>query len=122
MSSGNHGGAYHIDILNRWQRPGDITNVPRLDVAQVAAFGAASTRWLIDASFLNIRSVNLFYNLPQSLAQRMAMQNVRLYVSAENLAFFSKRKGMEPQQSFGGVTGNFYSPARTVTFGINLSF
>lgn len=121
MSSGTYGGSYHVDILNRWQQPGDKTDVPRLDVAQTTPFGAASTRWLIDASYLNLRAINLYYDLPRGLAQRISVQSVRAYVSAENLAIFSKRKGMDVNQAFSGVTGNYYSPARTITFGLNLS-
>ncbi len=121
MSSGNYGGSYHVDILNRWQKPGDITNVPRLDITQATAFGAASTRWLIDASYLNLRAVNLYYDLPKSITQRIKMQRAKAYISAENLGALSKRKGMDVNQTFTGVPGNFYAPARIFTFGLDLS-
>jgi hypothetical protein len=59
MSSGTYGGALSTDILKRWQQPGDITNVPRLDAGRTTDFNATSSRWLVDASYINIRSVNL---------------------------------------------------------------
>ena len=63
MSSGTYGGALSSEILGRWQKPGDITNTPRMDAGRTADFNGASSRWLIDASYLNIRSINLSYDL-----------------------------------------------------------
>jgi hypothetical protein len=49
------------------------------------------------------------------------MQNLKVYLSGENLYMFTKRKGMNPIQNFTGVTSNVYVPSRTVTAGITLS-
>lgn len=121
MSSGTYGSAVHIDILNRWQKPGDITNVPRMDNGRTSDFNATSSRWLIDASYLNIRSVNLAYQLPQSLISRARIANAQVFMSAENVYFFSKRKGMNNQNAFSGITGGGYPPARIYTGGITFS-
>ena len=122
MSSGTYGGALHPDILNRWQKTGDITNVPRLDVGRTTDFNAQSSRWLIDASYINIRTITLSYSAPKSLISRLKVNTSQLFVSAENLAFFSKRKGINNQQAFSGVTSNAYPPARVLTAGISLNF
>jgi len=121
MSSGNYGGAAHTDLLKRWKAPGDITTVPRMDAGQTAAFNAVSSRWLVDASNLYLRNVTLSVTLPQGLIQRARIQNARFYVSGENLALFSKRKGLNVEQNFAGVTSNVYNPARIITVGLNLS-
>ncbi|MEJ7820799.1 MAG: SusC/RagA family TonB-linked outer membrane protein [Chitinophagaceae bacterium] len=121
MSSGTYGGALHIDILNRWQNPGDITNTPRMDNGRTVDFNAASSRWLIDASYINIRSLNLSYVLPESIISRLRIANGQFFVSAENVAFFSKRKGLNNQQAFSGVTSNAYPPARVLSAGLNLN-
>ena len=123
MSAGNYGGALHPDILKRWQKPGDITNVPRMDAGGQRAtdFNATSSRWLTDASFINIRTVSLSYDLPQSLISKFRVTNAQFFLSAENVAFFSKRKGMNNQQAFSGVTSNAYPPARIVTIGLTLN-
>ncbi len=123
MSAGNYGGALHPDILKRWQKPGDITNVPRLDAGAQRAtdFNATSSRWLTDASFFNIRTVSLSYDLPQSLTSRFRISNAQFFLSAENVAFFSKRKGINNQQAFSGLTSNAYPPARIVTIGLTLN-
>jgi TonB-linked SusC/RagA family outer membrane protein len=117
----SYGAAYHTDILNRWQKPGDITNVPRLDAGRSAQFNGASSRWLIDASYFNIRTVNLSYNLPKSLTNRMKVNNGQFFVSIENALFSSKRIGLNNQQAFSGVTSNAYPPARVFTVGVSLN-
>jgi len=124
MSAGTYGAALHKDILKRWQKPGDITNVPRMDAGaqRLTDHNGASSRWLTDASFLNIRSISLTYSLPQSLVSRFKITNAQLFVSAENVLFSSKRVGMNNQQAFSGVTSNAYPPARVVSGGVTLNF
>lgn len=121
MSAGTYGGALSTEILDRWQKPGDITNVPRMDAGRLVDFNGASSRWLIDASYFNIRAINLSYNLPQKWASRINVSNAQFFVSAENLSFNSKRKGLNNQQAFSGVTSNAYPPARILTTGLTLN-
>jgi hypothetical protein len=121
MHAGDYGRASHVDILNRWQKPGDVTNVPRLDNSQLTPFGSASDRFLTDASFFSIRSVTVSYNLPVSLAQRAGMKGARVWLSGDNLLLITSRKGLDPQRSFAGTTDNVYSPSRILTVGINVS-
>ena len=122
MSSGTYGGALSTDILQRWQKVGDVTNIPRMDQGRTTDFNAASSRWLVDASFVNIRSISLAYDLPGSFISPLNMNTARFFISGENLGFFSKRKGLNNQQNFSGVTSNAYSPARVITAGVTLQF
>jgi hypothetical protein len=121
MHAGNFGTSLHVDALERWQAQGDITNVPRLDAGRTAAFAAASDRWLTDATFFNIQNAILSYTLPKSLIAKAKFQQVRVYVGGENLYLFTKRKGMNPSQTFTGLNTNVYTPSRTITAGLNLS-
>lgn len=123
MSSGTYGGALHTDILKRWQNPGDITQVPRMDAGaqRLLDHNGQSSRWLTDASFINIRSMSLAYNLPASLISRFKITDAQFFVSAENVAFFSERKGMNNQQAFSGVTSNAYPPPRIITLGLSFN-
>jgi TonB-linked SusC/RagA family outer membrane protein len=121
MGAGGYGSAKHIDILNRWQQPGDITNVPRMDIGRTADFDGASDRWLIDASYLNIRSVTLSYALPKIIANKLFLQNAQIYVSGENFFIKSRRNGMNVQQNFDGTTGNVFSSAKSIVTGISFS-
>ncbi|HEY4650792.1 MAG TPA: TonB-dependent receptor [Pontibacter sp.] len=123
MGAYNEGGAWHKDILNRWQKPGDVTNVPRLQAGTQSTnlSSGTSDRWLTDASFLNLRSVTLAYNLPSNLSSKIFAKRANVYVTGENLALFSERKGMNVNQSFAGTTGNVYTPAKILTFGLNVT-
>jgi len=124
MDAGDYGRALHTDILNRWQQPGDVTDVPRMDANATTRgqFGAASDRWLIDASYLNLRSVNFSYTFNGDLMKKIDFSSARVYISGENLMLFSKRKGSNMQQAFTGVTSNDYIPSRVITLGVNFTF
>lgn len=121
MSSTNYGSAMHIDILKRWQKSGDITDVPRMDAGRTTDFNANSSRWLIDASYFNIRAINLTYSFSKPILSKIKLNGGQLFISAENVAFISKRKGMNNQNAFSGVTGVGYPPARIITAGVNLN-
>ncbi len=121
MSSGGYGSAKSIDILNRWRNPGDITNVPRLDAARTADFDAASDRWLIDASYMNVRTVTLSYEIPGTITRKLALGSAQIYVSGENLLILSKRKGANIQQNFAGTTSNVFSAAKSLVVGVSLT-
>lgn len=122
MSSGGYGASKSTDILNRWQKPGDVTDVPRLDAGFSSEWGATSDRWLTDASFLNLRQVNLSYNLPTDLANKLKMSSVKFFANAENLFSLNARKGFNLQQAFSGNTSNAYTPSRVLSMGVNLKF
>jgi TonB-linked SusC/RagA family outer membrane protein len=118
----SYGSSIHKDALRAWKQPGDITDVPRLDINRTGTFNSSSTRFLIDASYLNIRNVTLSYQLPKSLVGRIGVDQAKVYVGGENLYIFSKRKGMNPAESFNGTNGAVYVPNRLINAGINFTF
>ncbi|MEP0713968.1 MAG: TonB-dependent receptor [Algoriphagus sp.] len=122
MSADPDGGALHTDILNRWQQPGDITDVPRMDVINSNNTNVGSDRWLTDGSWLNFRSVNLSYTLNRDILQRLKLRGATVYLAGENLGWLSSRKGMFVSESFQGTASNTFTPARTFTLGINVNF
>lgn len=122
MSPGTNGTTYHTDILNRWQNPGDITNVPRLDNLRTAQYGAGSTRFITSGTYLGLNNVSLGYRLPTTILNKMRATNIRVYISGENVAMFSKRKGMNVNGNFAGTTGDTYDAARVLSAGINFNF
>ncbi|HTE25143.1 SusC/RagA family TonB-linked outer membrane protein [Flavitalea sp.] len=122
MHSGTYGSGLHTDMLGRWTKPGDITNVPRLDNSKITIYGAQSDRWLTSASYVSINNVNLGYNFPAKWLSNIKATGARIYLSAENVYFFSKRKGMNVNGNFSGTTGDTYNAARVLTAGINFNF
>lgn len=122
MSTGSYGAALSVDILDRWQQPGDITNIPRMDVTKTTDFNATSDRWLVDASYFNLKQINLGYDLPKDVLNNIGVSTAKFYLSAENIFSLNARKGLNIQQEFSGTTSNVYTPSRIVTLGLNVKF
>jgi TonB-linked SusC/RagA family outer membrane protein len=123
------GSTMHVDLLNRWQKPGDITDVPRFVLATGAAAtslaASTSTRWLVSSNMLELSNINLSYDIPKSIVTKMNVQALRLYFAAENVFVISARQGMYPRKNiFSGYASNpdVYLPSRVFTLGLNLSF
>ena len=120
-SSSSKGSAFHADLLNAWT-PEHHTNIPRLQFGDNYT-AASSDRFLTDASYLNLQSVNFGYTLPSTLSRRAGIEKIRLYFSGENLWLWSKRQGLDPRQSItGAVTSAYYAPMRTISGGVTLTF
>ena len=117
-----------VDQMNRWQKKGDITNVPQ--ARYVGGNGTAeSSRYLESGSYTRLKTITLGYNLPKSITDKLKMSKLRLYATANNLLTFTKYTGWDPEVNtdyLGGVAaGNdFYSAPqpKTITFGLNLGF
>ncbi|QIL39512.1 SusC/RagA family TonB-linked outer membrane protein [Pedobacter sp. HDW13] len=121
LMSTTYGSALHTDVLNSWMTPGQVTDIPRLDIGRSTQFNGTSSRWLIDASYIAFRNVNLSYTLPQRWIKGATLSSVRVFAAGENLGLISKRKGMDPTESFTGVNTTNYVPSRMISFGINVS-
>lgn len=118
------------DQLNRWQQPGDITDVP-----QARFFGGngtqTSTRYLQDADFIRLRNISFGYTIPSSVTEKIKVERLRVYFTAVNLLTFTDYDGWDPEASYDINANNalragidFYSapPAKTLTLGINVDF
>lgn len=121
-SSADAGSTFHKDVLKAWTPENIGSNIPRWQYGdEYAAYG--SDRFLTNASYLNFQSFTVGYSLPKSLTQKAKIANVRIYASGENLALWSKRKGFDPRQDYGSVYSiNTYSPVRTISGGLQLTF
>ena len=110
---------WNVNALRRWQKPGDITDVPRIEIGQSYA---ANDRYLIDASYFTIKNITLGYTLPRNIISKAGLSNVRVFTSVDNLALWTHLKGMDPQYSFSGSTDYVYSPNKTWSFGLEVKF
>ncbi|HEY0040850.1 MAG TPA: SusC/RagA family TonB-linked outer membrane protein, partial [Flavisolibacter sp.] len=118
----SYGSSLHADVLKSWQRPGDVTDIPRLDITSTNRINAQSNRFLIDASYLNFRSVTISYAFNRNILNKLGLTQLRVYISGENLAVLSKRTGLNPAESFNGTNSAIYTPNRVLSAGLNLSF
>jgi len=85
--------------LNRWQKPGDITNTPRLTSVGNNYNIEQNSRYLEDASFIRLKSVTLNYTLPSSLVSKAGLSKVSVYVSGTNLWLATKYTSADPESS-----------------------
>lgn len=109
---------------NRWQKPGDITDVPRL-TTDGGYENSASSRFLMDGDYLKIRSLSLGYTLPQSLLGKSFVRNCRVFANAENVYTFcaSNYRGFDPSGiGANGVQWWNYPLPMSVMFGVTLGF
>ena len=79
---------------------------------------------LIKASYFSIRNITLGYSLPKNLLKKFYLEKLRIFVSADNLALWSKRQGFDPRIAAAGSDQDYggYSPMRVISGGINLTF
>jgi TonB-linked SusC/RagA family outer membrane protein len=117
------GVAWHKDIKDRWQKKGDKTDVARLIYKSKQTGVGNQDRYMVDASYLNFNNVSLSYELPKSLIEQFGLNRVSFSVSAENIAQFSHRKGLNATANMtGGTTRDYYSLLRTISFGTVINF
>jgi len=122
QSSLTLGGRVHKDILKSWTPDNKSDFFPRLQYNDQSVAGS-SDKWLTDASWLNFQNITFGYTVPRTFLKKMDISSLRVYVTCDNIAFFSKRKGFDPSQSLSGSQSlTRYSPMRVVTAGINLKF
>lgn len=120
--SGSTGYNYHKDLYNSWTVDNPNTDIPRFQLNDQNST-SASTRFLTDASYLNIQNINVGYTLPSKWTRKLAINSLRLYMSAENVFYWSKRKGFDPRQSYSAATNaTNYSPMRTISGGVTFQF
>ncbi|RZK47500.1 MAG: TonB-dependent receptor [Pedobacter sp.] len=128
--------------LERWQKPGDVTNIPRLTTYSgnpTENGGAAnnyggsvaslSSRYLEDGSFVRLRNLSLGYQVPSSIVNRIGISALRAYVQAGNLLTITNYSGMDPEissqsgnQNTGGYDWATVPQPRTILFGLSVTF
>lgn len=104
-------GKYGLD-LNRWQKPGDKTNVPKLVYSSSNFSSSTSTRWLYKGDYIRLRNVTLGYTLPASVVKSMHLTSLRIYARATNLwtKTYDKNLTIDPEQ---GGSSSFAGQSQT---------
>ena len=114
------GNTWNTNVLRRWQNPGDVTDIPRVELASSTT---RTSNYLIDASYFAIKNITMGYTLPSKYAEKLYMSKVRLYASFDNVATFTHLKGMDPQYNLSGNgTGYAYVPNKNFTIGLDINF
>ena len=124
MDPSSIGGAMHKDLLNSWSsvRNNKSTELPRLEKDN-RDLSQSSDRFLTDGSYLAVRNIMLGYTLPANWVKASKVFTaVRIYGVIDNVHLFSKRKGLDPRMSLSGDVRYNYTPMRTYTMGLSVTF
>lgn len=117
----NGGMNWHKDIYNAWTPENTNTNVPRLNANDRYA-SSTSTRFLVSSNYLSLNNITVGYTIPTYTLSNIGLTHLRVYVSADNVGILTKRKGLDPRQSFTTVTTARYTPIRSISGGVNITF
>jgi TonB-linked SusC/RagA family outer membrane protein len=107
---------------NMWRQPGDVTDVP---APYYGAVTSHSSRFLMDGSYIKLKSVQLGYSLPSSIISKANISNLRIFVTGDNLlswALGDDFRGLDPETSRDGIIWWQYPIARKLLFGVNIGF
>lgn len=115
------------DILNRWQKTGDQTDIPRVAVKSSNDNFRTSSRFVYDGAYLRLSNIQLGYSFTGAWMNAMHISRLRVYVSAANLCTFTKYPGYDPAVTLSSI----FSPAndqitypvpRNILGGLTISF
>ena len=113
-------------VLMRWRNPGDYTTIP---APQKDNYPLISSRFIEDGSFLKVKNVKLAYSFPKRWMNRIRVETLQLYFSADNLLTFTNYSGLDPEVNIGGTSASAMSidqgvvpHPRAYVLGVNLVF
>lgn len=127
----HHAGVYtHLffngveELMDRWQEPGDITNVPKVLYTSSDYSSSTSSRFLFDGDYLRLKDVAIGYNLPSSIVNKIRFSGVSIFARGTNLLTWVKDKGLkyDPEVGADGFTMLTTPPVKSIVFGVNLKF
>jgi hypothetical protein len=118
------------DQLDRWQNPGDITDVPEARLGYSNGDQSRSSRFLSDGSYLRLKNVTLAYTLPAKWLGRSGIRDARIYVTGTNILTFTNYDGWDPEVTTDFLASNtvygvdFYAAPQPKTYvaGVRLGF
>ncbi len=127
---------FHKDILKSWtEAPAGVTEsspfsqrvdtngVPQANNTNQSNYNnAASDRWLVSASYLTLKNINLSYDLPKAWTNAMKMKKLNLGVFIDNVFIKTARKGVNPQYNYSGGQGSTFVQARVFSFQLTAGF
>jgi hypothetical protein len=122
---GSYGYNATVAALDRWTPDHTNTNVPMKNINRSLK---PSSRWVMDGSYIRLKNIMFGYTVPNTLLKKLAIQKVRVYVSAQNLLTFTKYKGFDPEVSYKASNATLgtdyasYPMVKSITAGLSIVF
>jgi TonB-dependent starch-binding outer membrane protein SusC len=110
--------------LGRWQKPGDITDIPKYVYNNANNSNGESSRWYYKGDFVRLRELTISYQVPRSFVTKTKIDNAVFYMRGSNLwtKAFDKDITFDPEQGFAGTNNLQVLIQRVITFGVNIGF
>jgi TonB-linked SusC/RagA family outer membrane protein len=113
-------------VIDRWTGPGSTNEHPRVttDPTRNTVF---SSYYVEDGSFLRMKNIQLGYRFPKALLKKIKTDNIRIYLSANNLFTLTRYQGYDPDIGSAGVLSSgvdfgMYPQAKSYMVGLQMSF
>ncbi|TDQ08476.1 SusC/RagA family TonB-linked outer membrane protein [Pedobacter metabolipauper] len=109
------------DVLNRWQKPGDLTSIQKFTTQAgrpaYTAFITDGDHYFTDASFIRVKNIMLSYYIPTSMSTKIGLKKTKVYFQAQNAFTITNYIGLDPENQ----NNKSVPPLRVYAFGINFS-
>lgn len=119
--SGSKGYNLPVYAMDRWQKPGDQTDVPRFVYGENAG-ASNSSRYIHSTDHLRLKNFTFGYTLPAKWTNKALINTARVYFSGSNLLTWAKWKQYDPETPVNGVVFCEAPAMRTFSFGVQLTF
>lgn len=116
---------YQTTALGRWTGEGTSNTFPRLTTNDTNKnFNNPSDFYLEDGDYLRFKTVQVGYSIPKQVTDEIGFENIRIYLTGENLFTFTEYSGYDPEIGGGvfGIDRGYYPQAITGLLGVNLQF
>ncbi|MDL1913553.1 MAG: SusC/RagA family TonB-linked outer membrane protein [Bergeyella sp.] len=118
LASGNG----YQELLGRWQKPGDVTDVPKLSYSNNDFSTRPSTRFLYQGDYLRLRDLQVGYSLSGDFLKSTGIEMLSLSVRGTNLLTWvkDKRLKLDPEVAASGFTSLTTPPVKSILFVVNI--
>ena len=110
-----------VKVLDRWTGEGTSNSIPRAVYSDPNKNTRNSNRFIEDGAYLRLKNLTIGYSLPSAFARKAYLNNLRVYMSAQNLLTLTDYSGFDPEVQ-GGVDNSNYPLTRTISFGVSTKF
>jgi hypothetical protein len=115
---------YEAEFMERWHGEGTSNRIPRITFAGWDF--EPNSRWVYDGTYVKLQSIRLGYTLPSSLLQKARIKSARVYLSGNNLHYFTKYPGGSPEiggsPMEAGIDRQVYPVVAVYQIGATLTF
>ena len=112
-------------VLDRWQQPGDITDVPQFSWGNRSNSNLrGSSRFIHDGTYIRLRNLTIGYQLPRSVVEKVRLSSARIYMRGTNLLTWTRDENLylDPEADVNGFVNSPVPNMKTASIGIDLGF